>query len=267
METNDVSAENASQEDASKGRQRMDLKHVLPDSRLKNFDQHLRAIAAYANASPGGKKPLKYTDFQGVVDYNVQLISGLNKFFEDIGLVESVKGLPGSYRPTTALLDFQNNRAWKHDDEAKRILRELVVKAWFWEPIRAILSTRGSVPEDELTQRLGVDSNANPQIHRNALKTLLEYLTYVDLITKGTDGGYQLGTTVTAEGSITPSAPHHEDVKVDEKQPQLKAAQPPFAFPKGYFPAQIILSVDSNTTPEKVKELIKAMKEALADEN
>lgn len=197
---NEISqAEESSEEQNSKStRKRVSLDKVLPDYRVTKLKDHLETIKAYYILSNKGDKGLKYTDFKGNVSFHEQKVSGLNKFLEAMGFIEAVKGKPGQYIPTKMLVEFQKALEFNYEDKAKAILREALMKTWFFESVRNVLQMKGKVTINELTQKLGYDSGADPKMHNTSLKILVEYLNYADIIQEE-DGEFSLSNVEVSE--------------------------------------------------------------------
>ena len=156
------------------------LKHPLPSYRLA-FDKHFEIIKAYVVASNEGNKAISWKDLTKIVSVNPSLVSANNKFFQDLGLIREAEKQRGKYYPTKNAVDFSKIRDWD-EDKAKNILRELILKSWFWESTRQLLEVRKKVSEKELLGKLGIDSGADPKKHLPSLKVIVEYLKYVELI-------------------------------------------------------------------------------------
>lgn len=156
------------------------LKHPLP-SYDTSFEKHFEIIKAYVVASNEGSKPVGWKDLEGIVSIDPSKVSANNKFFCDLGLIKEAEKQRGKYFPTKNAIDFAKIKDWD-EDEAKSILRELILKSWFWESTRQLLEVRKKVSEKELLGKLGIDSRADPEKHLPSLKVIVEYLKYVELI-------------------------------------------------------------------------------------
>ncbi len=255
-----------SAESTPKSRKRVTLKQILPDSRVNKFEQHIQIMKAYAAASDG-KKPLRFSDFEGLVDFHVQLVSGMNKFYEYLQLIEPVKGKPGNYVPTQQLLDFVNYLNWKQENEAKRSLRTAVEKSWFWDSARVLLRAKTKASADELMSKFGVESGASPVMHRSALKTLIEYLTYTELIKPTDDGNYQLAENYENASRVDVPVPQTKAPESTERTMHVRPTNKIESESKlGYSigaHAQLVFNIDSTTDPEKLKACLKIIREVL----
>jgi len=220
---NEISEDTENQEEkgAKSTRRRISLDKVLPDYRVTKFQDHLETIKAYYNLSNKGEKGLKYTDFQGIVSFHAQKVSGLNKFLEAIGFIEAVKGKHGQYKPTKMLVEFQKALEHNYEDKAKEILRNVLVKTWFFESVRNVLQMKEKVSINELTQKLGYDSGADSKIHNTPLKMLVEYLKYAEIIQEE-DGKFSLANFDFPETKNEEASKSIEEPKKDIKNPSRR---------------------------------------------
>ena len=162
------------------------VKHPLPDVRSK-FEQHFDMIKAYVVASKEGKIPVSWKDFKGLTDFNVQYVSGNNRFFENLGLIKGAKKNKGKYLPTETAVELYNALKWKKEAKAKSILHKVLVSSWFWSSTKQLLELKGSATERELLEKLGYDVEADPDQHISALRVLIEYMDFAALIKREND--------------------------------------------------------------------------------
>jgi hypothetical protein len=156
------------------------LNYPLPFYKL-SFKKHLEIIKVFVELSKGGEKPVCWRDFKGLVGTDPHHISANMKFFESIGLIRAVEKGAGKYYPTEEAVKFSKALVW-NEEEAKNILRELVINSWFWQSVKQLLNVRnGKCSKDDLIRKLGVDSGASEK-HLPSLNILIEYLKYVELI-------------------------------------------------------------------------------------
>jgi hypothetical protein len=156
------------------------LNYPLPSYQL-NFEKHFEIIKAFVELSKDGKKPVSWRDFKGLVSVDPHRVSENIKFFESIGLIRVAEKERGKYYPTEETIRFLKAKVWK-EEEAKNILRQLVVNSWFWQNTKQLLNVRnGKCSKDELIRKLGIDSGASEK-HLSSLNILIEYLKYVELI-------------------------------------------------------------------------------------
>jgi hypothetical protein len=194
-------------------RTRVSLDKTIPDIRIRKIEDVQETIKAYSIASNQGKKPLKYTDFEGYVSFSIQYVSGLNKFLEYLGLIQRIKGKPGYYTPTSDLLEYQKHKNWNDEEGARNIMKDVLKDTWFFESAKNTIQMKGKATQEDLIQRFGLDSGASEQ-HEPALKLLVSYLVDMGLICEENDE-YTLTTDIDIPTQ-------HEEVinKLDETPPQ-----------------------------------------------
>ena len=156
------------------------LKHPLPSYRL-SFEKHFEIIKAYVTASKEGNEPVSWTCFEGLVSFSPTYVSANNKFLEDLGLIKEAENQPGKYIPTEPAINFSKTIEWD-EEQAKNILRGLILKSWFWEATDQLLKVRNKVSKDDLIKKLGVDAGADRERHYPSLNVIVEYLKYVGLV-------------------------------------------------------------------------------------
>lgn len=176
--------ENSENEPQSEKRTRnvVPTKFPLPDPRAEFEQHHIQIIHAYTNLSQRGSKELKYSDFtKNVLGFNPQYVSGNNKFLESIGLLKS-GNKSGYYIPTESMIEFSNNLRYKKHEQAKEILRKHLLETWFYETTKNLLSMNGNVSIGMLIDELAWKSNADIDKHKKAIKAIISYLSYSELI-------------------------------------------------------------------------------------
>ncbi len=196
------------------------LKFSLPNVNL-GFDSHFEIIKAYVIGSNNGKKPLGYNDLKSLLDFNPDSVSGCNKFFEHLGLIQAAEEQKGKYLPTQKALELFPSLKWKNDTESKSLMKTIVLDSWFWEPTHQLLEMKESVIEQELLEKLGMHSGADPEKHVRALHVLIEYLKYADLV-KEHDGKLVLGNVNVSQTMTKKDETIKKDQGVEEKiEPSL----------------------------------------------
>jgi len=128
------------------------LKHPLPSYQI-SFEKHFEIIKAYIVASKEGEKPVSWKDFQNLVSFSSEYVSANNKFFEDLGLIKESEKQRGKYNPTPEAIEFSKMRDWDQE-QAKNILRKLILKTWFWESTKQLLIIRQKITKDDLVKNL-----------------------------------------------------------------------------------------------------------------
>jgi hypothetical protein len=156
------------------------LNYPLPSYGL-SFKRHFEIIKAFVELSKDGERAVSWKDFKGLVSIHPHYVSENMKFFESIGLIRAAEKERGKYYPTEEMVRFSKAIVWS-EEEAKNVLRKLLVNSWFWQSTKQLLNVKsGECPKDDLIRKLGFDSGANKK-HLSSLNILVEYLRYVELI-------------------------------------------------------------------------------------
>ncbi|MFQ5977302.1 MAG: hypothetical protein ACE5OZ_04115 [Candidatus Heimdallarchaeota archaeon] len=237
-------------EERRRQRTTYDLKYSLPDTRSK-LKQHLDIIRAYALKGQDKETSLSYKDFEGLITFTTQYVSGNNNFLHEIGMLESAKGR-GQFRPTEACLNFAQALEWGDNDAAKRILHDLLKEIWFTESVRELLLVQGPASEDAILRKLGVDSSASKDQHLPALKIILDYLVYSGII-KEENGHFRLVDPVVNETQTKYTSVHSERPATHENH--LK----PVAVRTSDFSHNVVLGilVSSDLSEEQLRRTIR----------
>lgn len=178
------------------------LKYPLPDSSV-SFERHQEIVKAYVVLSHDGRDPVGYKEV-GKVTVSPARVSGNVKFFEHMGLLKKVEGLPGKHVPTPEAISIRRDLDWNKESNVKNTLASLLLTSWFWLAARDLLAIRAKTSEDELIQHLGREAGADPKKHSPALKTIVSYLKFAGLLVQQEDGMLALNTEVgSVEGGLT----------------------------------------------------------------
>lgn len=280
---NDISDEveqKTPEEQGGKPRIVSKLEHALPGKGITKIEKLLDILKAYVVTSSNGSKAISYKDFNGVTDFNPYVISGTNKFLKEIGLIEPEKGQPGFFRPSKTLIEFQKQKGWGQEEEAKKILRDSLKTAWFVEAAEMVLCMNNPALESALLVKLGIESGAERGKHDGPIKSVLDLMTYAGTIQKNEDGTYSQGTDQRVMLKEVQAAQQKETASIEvfgqEERPQEVVAGPitPLdTFSKGHIQKQappvsiqLVFNIDNNTSPEKIKEVVGAIKEAMAND-
>lgn len=271
MEDNKNNKENNLEEKVT-SRIRVSLEKVIPDARIRKLEDIKDTIKAYYVASNKGKKPLKYTDFKGYVDFSIQYVSGLNKFLEYIGFIQRIQGKAGYYVPTKDLLDYQKRLEWNDEEGANKIMKEILKKSWFYESASNSIQMKGKATEEDLIQRLGLDSGATKQ-HEPSLKLLVSLLNTTGLVFEENDE-YILGKDVELmtekedkDEGLKDDGSSQEKVDADHDKKQGKKhvefSQEVLKIP----PISININISTDIEDEKLNMIFDKIKELINNSN
>lgn len=178
-----------SEEKEPKKRSVTELKFPLPDSHV-SFDSQLAMISAYVVASNNGKSHVGYKELSSRIKVSSVYVSGCNKFFQHLGLIEPSDS-SGKYKPTALAIELHNAKQWDKDELTKATLRKSLQNSWFWNQTKQYLQIYKKANSGELIQKLGIECGADPQKHKGAISKLIEYMRNAELI-KEDDGHFIL---------------------------------------------------------------------------
>jgi hypothetical protein len=154
---------------------------ILPTPRI-SFLKQIDLLRAFATVSAErGGRPVANDEAASVVGMAPSTISLANPFFVDIGLLEKVDG---RFLPAPAVANFARVYRWDAD-KAPRELASLLRSTWFAQTLLPRLAYAPLSERDALTE-LDKEATAGPE-YRPQLRTLLDYLEVVGLVTRNGD--------------------------------------------------------------------------------
>jgi hypothetical protein len=217
------------------------------------FETLNRILVAYLKAG-AYEKPVTYKDAATRSGVHPTIVSLNNKFLISSGfLVEETRG---SFRLSEAATRYAQLLDWGKTEDAKEPLKELLPKYDFIKTLLDYVSINKKVTKDDLTTKmisiLGIQKRAR---YITGINSLLEMLTYSGLL-KEEDGTFSIGllSKITAE-------------RVELRVPPAGTESSPFTkLEKPVIPVSISITVDENTNIEKLKAVIKAIKEVLQEQ-
>lgn len=110
---------------------------------------------------------------------------------------------------------------WNKQEEVKSILEDLLSVTWFWNVTKQLLDFKGTISKNDLRDKLGYESKADPERHTVSLSFLINYMIYSGLV-KEQDGNLTYANrTVTNQASIiineTPKASNVQPIVDGQK--------------------------------------------------
>jgi len=211
------------------------------------FDTLNRILMAYLKAG-AYEKPVGYKDAATKSGVHRTIVSLNNKFFVSSGfLIEEGRA---NFRLSEKAIRYVQLLDWGKTEEAKEPLRELLPESAFIKDILDYVTINKKVTKDELTTRiisiLGIQRRTR---YITGINSLFEMLTFSGLL-KEEDGTFSMGAPTVPEVSTRPARPV-EVTSVEPKKPMV--------------PISISLMVDEETDVEKMKAIIKALREVLQE--
>ena len=243
-----------SEEKEKKVRIVSELKYPLPDNRI-SLDSHFDIIKAYVVASNNGKTPAGYKELAPFIKIDSTLVSGCNKFFENIGIITKSEG--GKYLPTENTIELFNALQWKNEELIKKTLQKILESTWFWIQTKQYLTVNESASREELIQKLGLGCGADPQKHTRALEKLIDYMKNSNLIKEDN------GLFVINKNTI--STPSHKEEHLQNK-PEIVSNLQNSTNKTMTTPKQIDMTFGIIINPETSEEQIRKAVRTVVDE-
>lgn len=212
------------------------------------FDTLNRILMAYLKAG-AYEKPVSYRDAATRAGVHHTVVSLNNKFFVSSGFL--IQEGRANYRLSEKAMRYVQLLDWGKTEEAKEPLKELLPEYGLVKTLLDYVAINKKVTKDELTTKvisiLGIQRRRR---YITGINSLFDLLTFSGLL-KEEDGTFSVVTRA-------PTMP-----KISE--PTIALEVPP-AKPKLTIPISISLAVNEDTSIEKLKEIIKAVREVLQEE-
>jgi hypothetical protein len=231
------------------------LRYPLPYPGL-SFDKHLELVKAYSVLSKEGKDSVTYKDVGKTI--SPFKVSGNTKFFENVGILAKVQG-KGRYKPTEEAIDIYRDLVWKKETDVKLKVRALVLRSWFWETTKNLLTIRGKIPEEDLIQQLGREAGAEPRIHTPSLRILISYIKFAGLLVEQ-DGQIALSSDIGL--TSPPSSEGPGDLSKETIATSNEVGQKASVFGKN--PVVLGVLIQADTPEDQIRRAVRIVLEETA---
>ena len=233
--------------DNQKKMMRSKKKFSLPQKRM-SFENELAVLKGVVEFSERGNKSVTYKDIKipGVCSTNV---SSELSFLRSIDLLRD-GDKRGTYIPTQQAINFVNNLNWNKEVEAKRILRQMLLKTWFGNLTIGLLKIK-ELSIEGLISELGKEAMADPKKDRKSIERLIEWLKYAEIIEISEDNKVNLKEAI-------PTI-----VKVEK--PQIKSVIEKESKMTININLLFLVEVNSQTKKEDIIKIIKTIKNAIQE--
>ena len=237
----------------------------LPDV-AHNHDKQLRILDTCVSESDRGRRAVEVKTI--VEAFGSQSIANTIVFLEDIGFLE---GDRKQFRVPEVSKNLYFCRQGKDSAGEKAILREVLVKTWFWETVRAALTARGALPEDDLILKLAMAANAELSARRKSLVSLVKHLLYADLLILNGDK-YDFGLNAShnssntlKESELDESLDAGSEIKIQEnaKKESISHSNPALASHQFAPIINININLASDLSDERLRKILEIVKEQL----
>jgi len=244
-------------------RKRTKRKFSLPEAHLK-FEKEIEILKALVEFSKKGEQAVSYKEIVGLGS-NTNISSEL-AFFADAGMAKREKG--SKYLPTNEVIEFVNSFNWDEKD-AKRKLRDILSKSWFGEITIKILKVLGEKHLNDLIKELGKTAEADPDKDVKAIKRLVKWLEYAEIIEIDENEIVHLKEVPTFQNVEEKLPPAEKIESISEtimKEEMVKSEGTKKVQKDILLNLTINLQIDSNTDVEKIREIIRAIKQDLVED-
>jgi hypothetical protein len=211
------------------------------------FDTLNRILLAYLKAG-AYERPVSYKEAANTSGVHPTLISLNNKFLVSSGfLTEESRG---NFKLSEKATRYVQLLDWEKEEEAKEPLRELLPEYSFIKQILDFVTINKKVTREELETRVVSIARVQKRSrYITGINALLEMLTFSGLLNEQ-DGTFSSGKPTKAEVPVVPA-------KLIEI--------PPVEVKKPVIPISLSLMIDEKTDVEKLKAVIRALREVLQE--
>lgn len=249
---------------------------VVPE--MVNLDSLTKIIVAYEKAG-GVQKEVASKEVGQISGIDPSNVGKNNKFFASIGLLE---GKRGGYKLTTAGSEYAQALDWGRLEEAQSLLKKIIKDKPLVRKTVSYVELNKPVQKDDLIAKIAVFANVpNQPRFSTGIKAFVEMLTLSRVLEETKDG--LLTTSEKEESKETKSTvflvePKTEKLEtyntmIDYLDSYFKSVPSSFYLKRGLIPPVegrrtplafvVTINVDNNTEPEKLKQIIKALQEAV----
>jgi hypothetical protein len=240
-----------------------------------NLDALTKIILAFQKAG-ADQKAVPIDEIAQISGISASNISINNRFFLSIGLLE---GTRGSYKLTTAGSQYAKALDWGRLEEAQSILKKTIKDKPLVQKTVNFVDLNKPVSKDDLSAKIaGFAGVPNEQRFSVGIRAFVEMLTLSKILEETKDGLLVTGpkeeqketksdfiTYIEPKKSDTPKEyldnliiDYFKGVNFDTKRYFVPPTQE-----KKSLMFSVTINVDNNTDPEKLKQIIKALQEAI----
>jgi len=215
---------------------------------MLGLDALTKILVAYLKAG-GDKEEKKANDVAEISGVAANNVSLNNKFFASIGLLQGTRGV---YKLTDVGIRYATALDWGRLDEAKRILAEVLKGRPLVVKTLSYVEINQPVTKDDLIGKIAFLAYVrNEPRYQVGIKAFVEMLTMSSLLTEDKDG------KITAERRQL-----HEELKPTTP----KVAKETITRAPATLPLSITINIGEHTEIDKIKAMIRAVREALSED-
>lgn len=251
---NDLATE---QDTQTRNRRRGHTKYPIPPPKVA-VGAYTKILQALNVASNKGEKFVKYDEVATYAQITPSSVSSTLKYFFDIGLLEREKMM---YKPTNEIIDFVNMLNWDDEEEAKRILKSLLLKTWFGDCVVKCLSVCHESTKDEIIKLLGKQSHAE-RSDNSALVKIFDFLVYANVLRfEESRGIYIIDDNIETNGGI-PEREQHKELasmgNIETSAEETRNPDPQIARPelmRTQYGSAITININLDISITKIEEI------------
>ena len=241
-------------------------KYPLPraDMSLEKEIDVLKGLVQFSNK---GDQPVKYDEIK-IPKIHPTRVSAELKFLASIGLAE--RKAKGIYVPTSKAIEFVNTLNWKKEEDATQIIKEVISKSWFGDLVIKMLNITKEASLGNIISELGKTVEGDPKKDVKAIKRLVEWLKYAEIIEIDENEIVHLKEVSTSQNveEKSPPAEKIESVSKTIMEEEMVKSEGLEKVQKGILlNLTINLQIDSNTDIERIREIIRVIKKYLVEDN
>lgn len=237
--------------------------YPLPEA---SFELLNKILLAYLKTG-ADKKSVYYKDAAKTGEIPATVVSGNTKFLTYMGFASTEKR--GYSRLTEAGKNYVNMFDWGQLEESKKPLRDLLSSSPMIDRVLAALSMERSIPRENFVSRIaGIIEVPRSSRSNRGINALIDMLVFSGLVKESEDNielvEYEgvFRTEVVADTGL-PRMPQREDHPLEDRA--LTAAPPAGEWFTGAT-VKISVEVNNETDPDKLKEVLKVIKDSFRDE-
>lgn len=229
-------------------RKRLKRKYSLPRADI-TLEREIEILKGLVTFSEDGKKPVKYNEI--TIGIHPTAISTELNFFASINIAEKKKG--GKYIPTQFAKEFITTLDW-NEQNGKEMVGNFLLATWFGKIVNNMLTIKRELDINNLISELGRIAKADPKSDRKAIKRLLEWLQFGEVIEIGENGIVKLKRRARLK------------VEKPEEKLVIRKEEEIISPHKGKINILFVVEITPETKQEDIKKIIKAIKNGLKEE-
>jgi len=221
--------------------------------KMIGFDKLTKIIIAYLKVG-GDKVPKGSSEVASMAKVSVQNVSRNTKFLEYVGLLE---GIQGNYKLTENGKNYAQALDWGKLGKANSILKETLRNNTLVMKGIGFVDMHQPVSKDDLVSQIALISDKPKKpLYITGIRGFIEMLVTSGLLES--DAG----------GNLTVSKEKKEEIMeaVDSLPSEVKITQPTKPV-MSYLPITLSIKIDNGTDVNKLKEILKVIKDVFQEEN